>query len=59
MKLKTLEDIETYHGEYDKIRDEAIKWVKELQKHEKTLIDVGCFVQLFNLTEEDLEEKEK
>jgi len=54
---KTLEEIESYHGEYDKVRDAAIE-------HYKTLIGEGwdegviCrwIKHFFNLNEEDLKE---
>ena len=61
-ELKTLKDIEDYYcradGEFDFIRAEAVKWVKEIrnvwgeglsvEKSDKILMD------FFNLTEEDL-----
>ena len=59
-KVKTLEDIENYNGEYDKIRDEAIKWIKEFNyRVENTGFCKQWIEHFFNLTEEDLEEKEE
>jgi hypothetical protein len=55
MTLKTLNEIETeeYYDEdwRDKTREEAVEWIKNStdQKH---------WLKFFNLTEEDLEEKE-
>jgi len=39
---------------YTELRQEAVKWVKELMKHNYNLLDYGSFVGFFNLTSEDL-----
>lgn len=61
MGFKTLKDIEKYDGpkgiNREDVRKEAIKWVKELQKHYNswTRQEVIDFVaNRFNITEEDL-----
>lgn len=59
MTLKTLEQIETYHGEYDKIRDVVIKWIKEeiqICNSQQGIINMSIprWMERFNLKEEDL-----
>lgn len=68
-ELKTVKDIETYHGEYDKITDEAIKWVKQEQVNWMRTLDAqlrvlypyspraGMFMQFHNITKEDLKDE--
>ena len=59
-QAKTLEYIENYNGEYDKIRDEAIKWIKEFNYRVETTEFCKQWIKhFFNLTEEDLEEKKQ
>lgn len=62
-KPKTLENLEIYRGEFDKIRDEAIKWIKGLEKRniylyvnfDKKERNAMIFVlrDFFNITEEE------
>jgi hypothetical protein len=64
MKLKTLKDLIWYEGcRYDlstmesftwKLKQEAIKWVKEFEKDEGAPQAAFWFKNFFNLTEEDL-----
>jgi len=64
-ELKTLKDmnlcpdciLEGYHVHINELRQEAIKWVKEMQKvKDKSSIDTAeeVFIMFFNLTEEEL-----
>ena len=72
MKLKTLKDLTFQHdcGECEtcklrnKIKAEAVKWVKEWKKKEynkkRKIYDmeivnkISCFIEFFNIIEEDL-----
>jgi len=60
-ELKTLENIENYTGEYDEIRDEAIKWVfyvREMGNWDTFFVD-DFIKHFFNITEEELKEQGK
>jgi hypothetical protein len=65
-ELKTLKDL-NFYGCYakdikDLLKQEAIKWVKEIQANTtqdfSNLYLIKWIKKFFNLTEEDLEEKE-
>jgi len=60
-KLKTLRDLRIdINDEYDliserKLKAEALKWVKEMQRLPTPLLtDISYWIRFFNLTEEDL-----
>ena len=60
-KLKTLKDIERYRGEFDRVLDEAIKWVKIREKQIDKLEGEGYgrqylteLMDFANIIEEDL-----
>jgi len=54
-ELKTLKDCGIDVGTHLVIRQEAIKWVKYYEDDKKGLMR-ECFMEFFNITEEDLKE---
>ena len=67
-KLKTLKEIKGDFGNLSfddnlkfKIKTEAINWIKDCNCREGSLYCDCCvrFLEFFNITEKDLEEKEK
>ncbi len=55
MKIKTLKDIRSYKGsiERDKVKAEAVKWVKDRASQDCQLL-TDDWVNFFNITSEDL-----
>ena len=62
MKLKTLKDLELFTSDERRVKAEAIKWVKRIDKgyfytdkgRDYDLTLIGWIKEFFNLTEQDL-----
>ena len=58
-KLKTLNEIETYHGEFDKVRDIAVEWIKkDIETDGLKSMSTLLWMKRLDVTHEELTSKD-